>query len=67
MISSLSLLDRKQKEHPFPRLAAVVGSTPSPSPFLSVVQLRYYFEFILSNCRTNLAAIPLVKLIQRSF
>jgi hypothetical protein len=31
MISSLSLLDRKQKEQPFPRLAEVVGSTPTRS------------------------------------
>jgi len=30
-----------------------------PSPFLSVVQLRYYFEFNLDNCRTNSAAIPI--------
>ena len=30
-----------------------------PSPFLSVVQLRYYFEFNLDNCRTNSAAIPM--------
>jgi hypothetical protein len=31
MISSLSLLDRKQKEQPFPRLAEVMGSTPTLS------------------------------------
>jgi hypothetical protein len=30
-----------------------------PGPFLSVVQLRYYFEFNLDNCRTNSAAIPI--------
>jgi hypothetical protein len=24
-----------------------------PGPFLSVVQLRYYFEFNLDNCRTK--------------
>jgi hypothetical protein len=32
---------------------------PPPGPFLSVVQLRYYFEFNLDNCRTNSAAIPI--------
>jgi hypothetical protein len=31
MISSLSLLDRRQKEQPFPRLAEVMGSTPTLS------------------------------------
>src|SRR5687767_5632780 len=30
-----------------------------PGPFLSVVQLRYYFEFNLDNCRTNSAAMPI--------
>jgi hypothetical protein len=34
MISSLSLLDRKQKEQPFPRLAEVMGSTPTLSIFI---------------------------------
>jgi hypothetical protein len=28
-----------------------------PGPFLSVVQLRYYFEFNLDNCRTILPAM----------
>ena len=28
-----------------------------PGPFLSVVQLRYYFEFNLDNCRTILPSI----------
>ena len=30
-----------------------------PGPFLSVVQLRYYFEINLDNCRTNSAAMPI--------
>ena len=30
-----------------------------PGPFLSVVQLRHYFEFNLDNCRTNSAAMPI--------
>ncbi len=30
-----------------------------PGPSLSVVQLRYYFEFNIDNCRTNSAAIPM--------
>ena len=31
-----------------------------PGPFLSVLEIRYYFEFILDNCRTNSAAMPMV-------
>jgi hypothetical protein len=30
-----------------------------PGPFLSVVQLRYYFEFNLDNCRTKLTIVLL--------
>jgi hypothetical protein len=36
MISSLSLLHSRQKEHPFPRLAEVVGSNPTRSTFICV-------------------------------
>jgi hypothetical protein len=32
-----------------------------PGPFLSVVQLRHYFEFNLDSCRTNLAATRMEK------
>jgi hypothetical protein len=28
-----------------------------PGPFLTVVQLRYWFEFTLGDCRTNSAAM----------
>ena len=31
-----------------------------PGPFLSVVQLRYYFEIVLGHCRTNSAAMPML-------
>ena len=34
-----------------------MGSNLPPGPFLSVVQLRYCFELILGDCRTNLAAL----------
>jgi hypothetical protein len=30
-----------------------------PGPFLSVVQIRYYLELVLSSCRTNSAAMPM--------
>ena len=30
-----------------------------PGPFLSVVQIRHYFELDFNNCRTNSAAMPM--------
>jgi hypothetical protein len=38
-----------------------------PGPFLPAREIRYYIEFVLDNCRTNLAAIPLESQIRRSF
>src|SRR5919106_1814321 len=34
-----------------------------PGPYLPVLELRYYFEFDFNNCRTNLAAIPILLLV----
>jgi hypothetical protein len=34
-----------------------------PGPLLSVMKLRYWFEFIFDECRTNLAAIPILLLV----
>jgi hypothetical protein len=30
-----------------------------PGPFLTVVQIRHYFELDFNNCRTNIAAMPM--------
>jgi hypothetical protein len=30
-----------------------------PGPFLSVLEIRYYFEIVFGYCRTNSAAMPL--------
>jgi hypothetical protein len=38
-----------------------------PGPFLPVIELRHYIELVLSNCRTNPAAMPLANLIERGF
>jgi hypothetical protein len=56
MISSLSLLDRRQKESHFQGWLRSWVQIP-PGPLLSVVQIRYYFERILDNCRTNPATL----------
>jgi len=37
-----------------------------PGPFLSVSELRYYFELDFNNCRTNSAAMPWINQIERS-
>ena len=42
------------------KLAEVVGSNHPPGPFLSVVQVRYYFELVLGRCRTESPASQLV-------
>jgi hypothetical protein len=51
MMSSLSLLDRRQKEESGKGWLRSWVQLP-PSPFLSVVQLLYWFEFIFGYCRT---------------
>jgi hypothetical protein len=47
------------EELPWKRLALLRSWVQiPPGPFLSVRELRYYFEFNLDNCRTKSLAMP---------